>query len=79
MPRLDELVMENQVKGSCRQIQHDAFYQISTIHVNIFETKNYSACYNRMNNNFHNLSVGKVAAFSSDSIMYEGMELSFNQ
>jgi hypothetical protein len=79
MPRLNELVMENQVKGSCRQIQHDAFYQISTIHVNIFETENYSACYNRMNNNFHNLSVGKVAAFSSDSIMYEGMELSFNQ
>jgi hypothetical protein len=47
--------------------------------VNIFETENYSACYNRMKNNFHNLNVGKVAAFSSDSIMYEGMELAFNQ
>jgi len=79
MPCLNELVMEKQVKGACRQSQHDAFYQISTIHVNIFETENYSACYNRMNNNFHNLSVGKVAAFSSDSIMYEVMELSFNQ
>jgi hypothetical protein len=56
--------MKKQVKGACRQSQHDAFYQISTIHVNIFETENYGACYNRMNKIFHNFSVGKVAAFS---------------